>query len=228
MDVITLLKDDHRRIEKLFTGFERTGERARKTRKRLVDQMAAELTMHTTLEEQVFYPLVRQSVTAADFVILEAREEHHVVKMLLNELAEISPRDERFAPKVAVLTRAVREHVEWEELDIVPRTRRAWASPRRGDRRCHAEATTKGQGYLTEGNEEGGQEDTEARRLVPLPTAAVVAASFPLSRSRVRGCATVVMGSLGRMSPIPAPAGVGERKPRTPARHGWAPLTRGY
>lgn len=125
MDAITLLKDDHRRIEKLFTRFERTGERARKTRKRLVDQMAAELTMHTTLEEQVFYPLVRQSVTDADFVILEAREEHHVVKLLLNELAEISPRDERFAPKVAVLTRAVREHVEWEERDIFPRMRKS-------------------------------------------------------------------------------------------------------
>lgn len=120
MDAITLLKDDHRRIEKLFRQFERTGEGARKTRKRIVGQMAADLTMHTTLEEHVFYPLVRQSVAEADFVILEAREEHHVVELLLDELAKISPRDERFAPKVAVLIEAVREHVEWEEQEIFP------------------------------------------------------------------------------------------------------------
>ena len=163
MDEITLLKDDHRRIEKLFTRFERTGERARKTRKRLVDQMAAELTMHTTLEEQVFYPLVRQSVTAADFVILEAREEHHVVKMLLNELAEISPRDERFAPKVAVLTRAVRRTRRMGGAGYLPPDAEERGASPRGDRRCHAEATTKGQGYLTEGNEEGGQGKTLKR-----------------------------------------------------------------
>jgi hemerythrin superfamily protein len=125
MDAITLLKNDHRRIEKLFTRFERTGERARKTRRRIVDQVAADLTTHTTLEEHVFYPLVRQSVADSDYVILEAREEHHVVKLLLNELAEISPSDERFAPKVAVLIQAVREHVEREEREIFPRMRKS-------------------------------------------------------------------------------------------------------
>ena len=129
MDAITLLKDDHRRIEKLFTRFERTGERARKTRRRLVDQMAAELTMHTTLEEQVFYPLVRQSVTDADFVILEALEEHHVVKLLLNELAEISPSDERFAPKVAVLTRRFASTSNGRSGISSPGCGRAWGEP---------------------------------------------------------------------------------------------------
>jgi hemerythrin superfamily protein len=125
MDAITLLKNDHRRIEKLFTRFERTGEGARKTRRRIVDQMAADLAMHTTLEEHVFYPLVRQSVADADFVILEAREEHHVVKLLLNELTKLSPSDEQFAPKVAVLIQAVREHVEREEREVFPRMRKS-------------------------------------------------------------------------------------------------------
>jgi hemerythrin superfamily protein len=125
MDAITLLKNDHRRIEKLFTKFERTGERARKARRRIVDQIAAELTMHTTLEEHVFYPLVLQSVADADFIILEAREEHHVAKLLLDELAKISPRDEQFAPKVSVLIEAVRAHVEWEEQEVLPRMRKS-------------------------------------------------------------------------------------------------------
>ena len=133
MDAITLLKNDHRRIEKLFASFERTGGRARKTRRRLVDRMAADLTTHTTLEEHVFYPLVRQSVADADFVILEAVEEHHVVKLLLNELAKISPSDEQFAPKVAVLIQAVRHHVEREEREVFPRMRKSVGRARLGE-----------------------------------------------------------------------------------------------
>ena len=125
MDAITLLKDDHRRIEKLFASFDRTGTRAVKTRRRLVSRMAAELTTHAALEEHVFYPLVRQSVPDADFEVLESLEEHHVVKLLLKELLETPADDETFAPKVAVLIETVRHHVEQEERDIFPRMRRS-------------------------------------------------------------------------------------------------------
>jgi hemerythrin-like domain-containing protein len=133
MDAITLLRDDHRRIEKLFGSFECTGKRARKTRRRLVDQMAAGLIVHTTLEEHIFYPLVRQSVADADFVILEAIEEHHVVKLLLNELGKISPSDEEFAPKAAVLIQAVRQHVQREEREVFPRMRKSVGRARLGE-----------------------------------------------------------------------------------------------
>jgi hemerythrin superfamily protein len=133
MDAITLLKNDHRRIDKLFTSFERTGARARKTRRRLVDRMTADLTTHTTLEEQVFYPLVRQSVADADFVILESVEEHHVVKLLLDELEKLPPSDEHFAPKAAVLIQAVRQHVEREERDVFPRMRKSVDRARLGE-----------------------------------------------------------------------------------------------
>ena len=133
MDAITLLKNDHRRIEKLFTSFERTGGRARKTRRRIVDRIATDLTMHTTLEEHVFYPLVRQSVPHSDFTVLEALEEHHVAKLLLNELGKISPSDEQFAPKVAVLIQAVRQHIEREEREIFPQMRKSVGRTRVGE-----------------------------------------------------------------------------------------------
>ena len=125
MDAITLLKEDHRRIEKLFASFERTGRRAVKTRRRLVDRMSAQLTTHTTLEEHVFYPLVRQSVPDTDFVVLESLEEHHVVKVLLKELSDMAASDEHFAPKVAVLIESVRHHVEVEERDVFPKMRKS-------------------------------------------------------------------------------------------------------
>ena len=133
MDAITLLRSDHRRVEKLCASFERTGGRAKKTRARIVDRMTADLTLHTTLEEQVFYPLVRQSVPDVDFVILESVEEHHVVKLLLAELAELSPSDERFAPKVAVLIQAVRQHIEREEREVFPSMRKSVGRARLGE-----------------------------------------------------------------------------------------------
>jgi hemerythrin superfamily protein len=125
MDAITILKNDHRRIEKLFASFEHTGVRAKKTQGRIVDRMAADLKMHTTLEENLFYPLVRQAVPDADFVILEGLEEHHVAKLLLKDLAKTSPSQEQFAPKVTVLIQTVRQHVEREERDVFPQMRKS-------------------------------------------------------------------------------------------------------
>jgi hemerythrin superfamily protein len=125
MDAITILKNDHRRVEKLFTSFERTGVRAKKTQGRIVGRMAADLTLHTTLEESLFYPLVRQAVPDADFVILESVEEHDLVRLLLKELAKTSPDDEQFAPKVRVLIQMVRQHVEREEREVFPRMRKS-------------------------------------------------------------------------------------------------------
>ncbi len=60
MDAIAVLKDDHRRVESLFTQFKETAPRAIKTRDRLVDRMIEQRSVHTVIEEQVFYPAVHQ------------------------------------------------------------------------------------------------------------------------------------------------------------------------
>jgi hemerythrin superfamily protein len=125
MDGITLLKDDHRRLEKLFRKFEQTGPRATRSRQQLADRMVTELKIHTALEEQVFYPLVRASVVNADNLILESLEEHHVTHILAKELAELAPTDERFGPKAAVLIQTVLVHVQAEERQVFPRMRKA-------------------------------------------------------------------------------------------------------
>jgi hemerythrin superfamily protein len=125
MDGITLLKDDHRRLEQLFRRFEQTGQRATKTRKRLADRMVAELKAHAALEEQVFYPLVRGSVVDADPMILESLEEHHVAHVLAKELAALAPTEEHFEAKATVLIETVRDHVDSEERQVFPRMRKA-------------------------------------------------------------------------------------------------------
>lgn len=125
MDAITLLKQDHETVEKLFKKFEQTGDRAFVERRRLVDQIIEELSRHAAIEEQLFYPVTRATVDDVDDEVLESIEEHHVVKWLLHELEAMDPADERFKAKVTVLIENVRHHVEEEEQDYFPKVREA-------------------------------------------------------------------------------------------------------
>jgi hemerythrin superfamily protein len=122
-DAIAFLKADHREVEKLFKDFEKTGERAHQSRRKLVEGMIRLLSQHAAIEEQVFYPAVRSAVPAAKSEVLESLEEHHIVKWLLSELAGMDPADERFGAKVTVLTENVRHHVREEEGELFPEVR---------------------------------------------------------------------------------------------------------
>jgi hemerythrin superfamily protein len=122
-DAIAILKADHRAVEKLFVSYEKVGDRAYKTKRRLVDQMIDALSVHAFVEEQVFYPAVRNEVAGATGDVLEALEEHHIVKWELQELLDLDADDERFTAKVAVLSENVRHHVKEEERSLFPRLR---------------------------------------------------------------------------------------------------------
>ncbi len=114
MHALTLLKTDHRKVEKLFKDFEKTESKQRKGA--IAKQIVAELAIHAAIEEQVFYPAVRQAIgDEQKEMILEALEEHHVVKWELWEIEKMNPDDERFEAKVKVLKDTVMHHVEEEE-----------------------------------------------------------------------------------------------------------------
>jgi hypothetical protein len=117
MDAITMLRDDHRSVEKLFKRFEDAGPRAFVEKRKLVDRIIEELSVHAAIEEQVFYPVTRATVPAVQQVALESLEEHHVVKWVLSELEGMDPEDERFGAKVTVLIENVRHHVREEESE---------------------------------------------------------------------------------------------------------------
>lgn len=123
MDAITLLKNDHKSVEKLFKDYEKTGDRAFKTRRDLVDRMIEELSKHAAIEEQLFYPVTRETVPDIDDTVLESIEEHHIVKWLLFELQNTDVEDERFNAKVTVLIENVRHHVTEEEGEYFPKVR---------------------------------------------------------------------------------------------------------
>ena len=120
MDAITLLRDDHRSVELLFKRFEKTGDRAHVEKRQIVDRIIEELSVHAAIEEQVFYPVARATLPATETVALESLEEHHVVKWLLSELADLDPAHERFQAKVTVLIENVRHHVKEEEAEFFP------------------------------------------------------------------------------------------------------------
>lgn len=124
-DALTLLKEDHRRVEGLFKKYEKTTDRALVTRRDLVDKIIEELSVHAAIEEQVLYPVAREVSADLETDTLEALEEHHLVKVTLAELQKLDPENERFHPKVMVLMEAVRHHVEEEEGEMFPALRKA-------------------------------------------------------------------------------------------------------
>jgi hemerythrin superfamily protein len=125
MDAITLLKNDHKTVERLFKTFEKAGDRAGKTKADTVKSIIKELSVHAAIEEQVFYPAIRAEVPDTEGEVLESLEEHHIVKWVLSELEGMGPDDERFDAKVTVLIENVRHHVKEEETELFPTVRAA-------------------------------------------------------------------------------------------------------
>ncbi|MDQ4070923.1 MAG: hemerythrin domain-containing protein [Actinomycetota bacterium] len=123
MDAITLLKQDHKTVEKLFKQFEKAKQPAEQ--RKLAERVVKELSVHAAIEEMVFYPAVRERVPETEDMVLESLEEHHIVKWVLSELDGMKPDHERFKAKMTVLIENVRHHVEEEETDLFPKVRKA-------------------------------------------------------------------------------------------------------
>jgi hemerythrin superfamily protein len=125
-NALQVLKNDHRRVEDLFAQFEQLGPKAYKGRQTIVTKVIEELSVHAAIEEMVFYPAARQVLEKGDGdLVLEALEEHHVVKWTLTELDGMSSHDERYAAKMTVLMEMVRHHVKEEENDLFPKVKSA-------------------------------------------------------------------------------------------------------
>jgi len=133
MDAITLLKDDHKTVKDLFRKFEQAGDRAYATKRKLVDKMIEELSVHAAIEEQIFYPSIRHGIEQTEDEVLEALEEHHVVKWTLSELEKMDPKAERFDAKVTVLIESVRHHMKEEEEEMFPKVRKAFSRTQLSD-----------------------------------------------------------------------------------------------
>lgn len=110
-DAIQLLKADHREAEETFEQFEKARSKDRK--KALADKVCMMLTVHTMIEEEVFYPACRGEIE--DDLVDEAYVEHNSAKQLIAEIEAGSPEDEMWEAKVTVLSEYIKHHVKEEE-----------------------------------------------------------------------------------------------------------------
>ena len=115
MNAITLLRQDHGNVEELFRRFEELGDGDHAAKANLRDNILEQLAVHAAIEEEAFYPAIRSRVPSVEADVLEALEEHHLVKLALNELEKLAPAHERFDAKMKILIENVRHHVEEEE-----------------------------------------------------------------------------------------------------------------
>jgi hemerythrin superfamily protein len=111
-DAITLLKNDHREVEGWFDEFEATDSGAKK--QKLAKQICTALTVHTIIEEEIFYPACREAGVEDDMMD-EADVEHDGAKRLIEEIQAGAPGDDHWDAKVTVLGEMIRHHVKEEE-----------------------------------------------------------------------------------------------------------------
>ena len=117
MNALTLLKRDHDKVKGLLSELEPTTERAVKTRTELFEQIKNELTIHEIIEEEIFYPTLKQHPRAKE-IVLEGYEEHDVVNILMGELEALPVDDETWGAKAKVMTENIEHHIEEEEGDM--------------------------------------------------------------------------------------------------------------
>ena len=123
-DAIDLLKQDHDRVEKAFKEFEKTDRQDAEACRRLIEGVCRELTVHTMLEEEIFYPAVREAIGDED-LMNEAAVEHETARMLLEQLDNMETDDPNYFATFTVLGEYVRHHVREEQDEMFPAARKA-------------------------------------------------------------------------------------------------------
>lgn len=124
-DPIALLEADHREVEKMFKEFEKKKEKDRDAAIELVGRILTELTVHAQIEEEIFYPTMREAggEKMAD-LLDEAEVEHASAKDLIEQISSMSPDEELYDAKVTVLGEYVKHHVKEEEGELFPKAKK--------------------------------------------------------------------------------------------------------
>ena len=120
MNALTLLKRDHTEVKKMLSDLEDTTERAEKTRTEGLATLKHELEIHETIEEEIFYPALKEHPKTKDLA-LEGYEEHHVVETIMGELENVEPSDETWMAKFSVMKENLEHHISEEEDEMFPK-----------------------------------------------------------------------------------------------------------
>jgi hemerythrin superfamily protein len=126
MDAIELLTADHNRVRGMFAQFKSAKEADDlATMTTVAAKILEDLTVHTTIEEEIFYPALQDASDEIHDTITEGIEEHHVVKVVMQEVQAMEPNTEDWAAKMTVIIENVEHHAEEEEQELFPAVKKA-------------------------------------------------------------------------------------------------------
>lgn len=126
-DALHLLMEDHKKVKDMFEEFEQmkeAGDTDDEAKQLLVETTCAELTIHTQVEEEIFYPAAREAIDDMD-LLDEAEVEHASARQLISELAAMQPDDDLYDAKFTVLGEYVKHHIQEEEKELFPKLKKA-------------------------------------------------------------------------------------------------------
>jgi iron-sulfur cluster repair protein YtfE (RIC family) len=122
MDALSLLKSDHDEVKSMLDKLDGTTDRAEKTRTDGLADLKEALEAHEAIEEEIFYPALKE-YAEAKAIVLEAYEEHDVVDMIMSELVTTPVDDETWAAKLTVMKENLEHHIEEEEGNMFTKAR---------------------------------------------------------------------------------------------------------
>jgi len=119
---LELLTNDHRNVEDLFSRYEDEKDGDEDTRRQLAQKICAELKVHTQVEEELFYPFLREALEDDDMdLVEEAQVEHNGARDLIEQIEAAGEIDAEYNAKVKVLGEYVKHHVNEEENEVFPK-----------------------------------------------------------------------------------------------------------
>jgi hypothetical protein len=122
---LSLLKEDHDKVKKMLTELDSTTERGVNTRAELFAKVKHELEIHEAIEEEIFYPALKEHPKAKE-IVLEGYEEHNVVDMVMHEIDGLPYEDETWGAKLTVMKENVEHHIEEEEGEMFKQARQVF------------------------------------------------------------------------------------------------------
>ena len=120
---VELLKEQHDKVKKALKQFEKLDREDIEAQRSLVQTTCEDLKLHTTLEEELFYPAAREAIDDED-ILNEAQIEHETAKMLIEQLENMGPEDPNFHATFTVLGEYVLHHVKEEEGEMFPQVKK--------------------------------------------------------------------------------------------------------
>jgi len=125
MDAMSLLKEDHEKVKKILGELESTTDRGVKTREELFTKVKEELVVHEAIEEEIFYPALKEHSKTKE-IALEGYEEHHVVDTVMAEIEGVAYDDEKWGAKFKVMKENLEHHIEEEEGEMFKQARQVF------------------------------------------------------------------------------------------------------